>query len=81
MPLGAYMLQECWAISDGPKAFANALQALGYTLAQGDRRSHVAVDFRGEIYAVAKWVGIKAKEMRSKLGMADRLPITSSLSR
>lgn len=68
------MFQECWAISDGPKAFANALQARGYTLAQGDRRSHVAVDFRGEIYAVAKWVGIKTKEMRGKLGDADRLP-------
>lgn len=68
------MFQECWAISDGPRAFANALQARGYTLAQGDRRSHVAVDFRGEIYAVAKWVGIKTKEMRQKLGEAERLP-------
>lgn len=68
------MFQECWAISDGPKAFASALQARGYTLAQGDRRSHVAVDFRGEIYAVAKWVGIKTKDMRGKLGDAERLP-------
>jgi hypothetical protein len=68
------LFQECWAISDSPKAFANALQARGYTLAQGDRRSHVAVDFRGEIYAVAKWVGIKTKDMRGKLGDADRLP-------
>lgn len=68
------MFQECWAISDSPKAFANALQARGYTLAQGDRRSHVAVDFRGEIYAVAKWVGVRTKEMRSKLGEAEHLP-------
>jgi hypothetical protein len=67
------MFQECWSISDGPKAFANALQARGYTLAKGER-GHVAVDFRGEIYAVAKWVGVKAKEMRAKLGEAERLP-------
>lgn len=68
------MFQDCWAISDSPKAFANALQARGYTLAQGDRRGHVAVDFRGEIYAVAKWIGVRSKEMRSKLGDAERLP-------
>ena len=70
-------VQECWAIPDSPKAFANALQARGYTLAQGDRRSHVAVDFRGEIYAVAKWIGVRTKEMRSKLGDAERLPTIS----
>lgn len=68
------MFQDCWAISDSPKAFAQALQARGYTLAQGDRRSHVAVDFRGEIYAVAKWVGVRTKEMRGRLGDADTLP-------
>ena len=68
------MFQECWAISGGSKAFASALQVRGYTLAQGERRSHVAVDFWGEIYAVAKWVGIRTKEMRGKLGDADRMP-------
>jgi hypothetical protein len=71
------MFQECWAISDSPKAFANALRARGYTLAQGDRRGHVAVDFRGEIYAVAKWIGVRTKELRSKLGDAERLPTVS----
>lgn len=67
------IFQDCWAISDSPKAFANALQARGYTLAQGNR-SHVAVDFRGEVYSIAKWVGVRAKEMRSKLGEAHTLP-------
>jgi len=68
------MFQDCWAISDGPKAFANALQARGYSLARGDRRSPVAVDFRGEVYAVAKWIGVRTKELRSRLGDPERLP-------
>lgn len=68
------LFQECWASSDSQKAFAQALEARGYTLARGDRRSHVAVDFRGEVYAVAKWVGVKAKDVRARLGSGDDLP-------
>ncbi len=68
------LFQDCWAISDSRKAFAQALQARGYTLARGDRRSHVAVDFRGEIYAVAKWCGSRTKDVRGKLGETDDLP-------
>lgn len=68
------MFQDCWAISDSRKAFAQALQARGYTLAQGDRRGHVAIDFRGEIYSVAKWVGLRTKEIRGKLGNENELP-------
>ncbi len=67
------MFQECWAISDTGAAFAQALKARGYTLAQGDRRGHVAVDFQGEVYAISKFVDRKAKEVRDKLGDADRL--------
>lgn len=68
------LFQECWASSDSAKAFAQALEVRGYTLARGDRRSHVAVDFRGEVYAVAKWVGIKTKDVRTRLGNSDSLP-------
>ncbi|TEA79180.1 relaxase/mobilization nuclease domain-containing protein [Allopusillimonas ginsengisoli] len=55
------MFQECWAASDSGKAYAQALAERGYTLAQGDRRAFVAVDFKGQIYAIAKWTGIKTK--------------------
>ena len=68
------MFQECWAISDSRKAFAQALQSRGYTLAQGDRRGHVAIDFRGEIYAVAKWVGVRTHDVRGKIGDEKELP-------
>jgi hypothetical protein len=73
------MFQECWAISDGRKAFAQALQARGYYLAQGDRRGHVAMDFRGEVYAVAQWVGLKTKEVRGKLGDEKELPTLNAV--
>lgn len=39
-----------------------------------DRRGHVAVDWRGEIYAISRWVGVKAKEVRARLGKSDALP-------
>lgn len=67
------MFQECWAASDSGKAFAQALQARGFTLAQGDRRGHVAVDYRGEVYAIARYVGVKTKEVQNRLGDAKEL--------
>jgi len=66
--------QDCWAISDSRAAFASALEERGYTLAKGNRRGHVAIDWRGEIYAVSRWVGVKAKNVRARLGDPDELP-------
>ena len=61
-------LQHCWQASDSRKAFAAALEERGYKLAKGDRRGFVAVDRLGEVYAVARWVGIKTKAVRESLG-------------
>jgi len=66
------IFQDAWAISDSQTSFANALEEEGYILAKGDR-GHIAVDYQGEKYAVSKWVGIKAKQVRAKLGEADNL--------
>lgn len=66
--------QDCWAISDGLKSFRAAMEARGYYLAQGDRRGMVAVDWRGEIYAISRYVGIRTKDVRNKLGAPDQLP-------
>lgn len=66
--------QDSWAMSDGLKAFRAAMEARGYYLAQGDRRGFVAVDWRGEIYAVSRYVGIRTKEVHNKLGEPDQLP-------
>lgn len=68
------MFKECLAASDSPKAFHHALQARGYTLAKGDRRGHVAIDFKGEVFALSKWLDIKAKDLRSRLGDFQTLP-------
>ena len=68
------MFQECWAISDSRKAFAQALQSRGYHLARGDRRGHVAVDYRGEVYAVSRYVCIRTKEVKARLGEASEFP-------
>lgn len=46
--------QECWAVSDTRSAFERALEERGFYLAQGDRRGFVAVDWRGEIFAVSR---------------------------
>ncbi len=62
------MFQECWAISDSRQAFTQALKERGYHLAQGDRRAFVAVDFRGKVYSISKWVGIRPKVVADKLG-------------
>lgn len=67
------MFQECWASSDSAKAYAQALRARGFYLAKGDRRGFVAVDYRGEIYAVARWTGLKTKEVKARLGNPEKL--------
>lgn len=68
------MFAECWAISDSGNAFAQALKSRGYTLARGDRRGCVAVDYRGEVYAIARYAGVRTKQVRERLGDAAQLP-------
>ena len=64
------VFRQAWARSDTLNTFAAALAERGYFLAQGDRRGLVALDFDGEIYAVAKWAGVKVREARAKPGGA-----------
>jgi len=66
-------VQEAWAISDNRNAFVSALEERGLFLARGDRRSHVAVTLEGEVFAVSRCVGIKAKDVAARLGDADKL--------
>ncbi len=62
------LFRDCWAVSDSRQAFAKALKERGYTLARGDRRGFVAVDFRGEVYAISKWTGVRTKDVAARLG-------------
>ena len=67
-------IQDAWASSDSAAAFSHALEERGFKLARGDRRGFVAIDERGEPYAVAKWAGIKTKAVRERLGSETTLP-------
>lgn len=66
--------RDAWNRSDNRQAFGNALAEYGYYLARGDRRGFVAVDLHGSVYAVAKWAGVKTKDVAHKLGDASAVP-------
>lgn len=67
------IVQECWAVSDNAQTFAHALEERGLYLAKGDRRSHVAVTYEGEVFALSRLIGVKAKDVTARLGKADTL--------
>lgn len=68
------LFQECWNRSDSGTAFAQALKERGFMLARGDRRGFVAVDYRGEVYAVARQTGVKTKDVAARLGNPEAYP-------
>lgn len=74
-------LQDSWAISDSKAAFAAALDERGYKLARGDRRGFVAVDHKGEVYAIAKWVGLRTSAVKARLGDDSDLPSVADRNR
>lgn len=68
------VLQDCWATNDTPSALRQALLSRGFYLARGDKRGFVVLDHRAEVYSVAKWTGLKAKDVRGKLDDPNDLP-------
>ena len=66
-------IQDAWAMSDSKDALAHALEERGFQLARGDRRGFVALDHNGEPYSIAKYAGIKTKEVRDRLGRESEL--------
>jgi hypothetical protein len=66
--------QQAWERCDSQIGFKNALEERGYFLARGDRRGFVALDVDGKVHAIPKWTGIKAKDVKAKLGSPDALP-------
>jgi hypothetical protein len=59
---------EAWQRSDSAKGFQHALKERGYFLCKGDRRGFVAMDTKGEVFSVARMLGIKTKEVNARLG-------------
>ena len=73
--------QDAWAISDSKAAFVHAMEERGYRIARGDRSCIVALDVHGEVYSIPKWVGIKTKEVRARLGDENDLPSVADVKR
>jgi MobA/VirD2-like, nuclease domain len=67
-------LHDAWAISDSKPALIQALSERGFTLARGARRGFVVLDRDCEIYALPKWLNIKTKTARERIGSPVRLP-------
>ena len=68
------LFQKAWAQSDNAKSLTHALEEKGLYLAKGDRRGFVAIDIEGNVYALARWSGVKTKELKAKLGSPEKLP-------
>ncbi len=62
------VFKNCWTASDSAASFSHALEEHGYYLAKGDRRGHVAVNADGEVFSISRWLDLKAKDVRAKLG-------------
>ncbi|MGB0659563.1 MAG: relaxase/mobilization nuclease domain-containing protein [Mangrovicoccus sp.] len=68
------VIQSCWAASDDRVSFEAALADYGLRLARGDRRNHVLASYDGQVLAVARNTGKRAKEVTARLGNASELP-------
>lgn len=73
--------QDAWKRSDNAEALQAALEEKGYFLARGDRRGVVALDWRGEAYALSRYCGVKAKDIAGRLGEAGHLPSVTERQR
>lgn len=68
------MFKQAWQSSDNAETLKAALEEKGFFLARGDRRGVVAVDYQGETYALARWSGVKTKDVSARMPDADKLP-------
>lgn len=68
------MFRACWNATDNAITLKAALEEKGFFLARGDRRGVVAVDYRGEVYALGRWSGVKEKDVAGRFPKPDQLP-------
>jgi hypothetical protein len=61
-------IMKAWRESSNALTFLKALEAGGYLLARGDKRSYVVVDLYGEIHSLSRQLaGVKSKELKARL--------------
>jgi len=68
------LLKSCWDKSDNKENFEATLKKQGFFLARGDRRGFVAVTMTGKPLSLSRWLGVKSKDLKAKLGDAKALP-------
>ncbi len=68
------LFKQAWQDSDNQQSLQNALKEHGFWLARGDRRGFVAVDYKGEVYSLSRWMDVKAKELKQRLNQPEQLP-------
>lgn len=75
------LFTQAYAQSDSRAALENALKERGFWLAKGDRRGFVAMDYKGEIYSLSRWMDVKPKTLEQRIGCADSLPSVEETKR
>ncbi len=75
------VFQDCWKHSDSVESLQAAREEKGYFLSKGDRRGVVALDWRGEAYALSRYCGVKAKDVAARIGDAANLPSVTERQR
>jgi len=73
------LFRRAWSQSRDLPTFRSALAAKGYFLARGDRRTFVAVDIHGEVFSVARMLGIRTRDVAARLGAPDGLPSVAAV--
>jgi hypothetical protein len=68
------MFKETWERSDSKQTFAAALQERGFLLARGDKRGFVALDVKGGIYSLTRWLDLGTRDLKARLGKPEELP-------
>lgn len=68
------VFQSAWRASDSLASFKGALEHHGFYLAKGDRRGLVALDLNGEVLSVARWTGLKTREIGARSMAGVTLP-------
>jgi hypothetical protein len=68
------IFKSAWEQSDSKAGFIRALEEHGFLLAKGDRRGYVAIDIKGGIYSLTRWIDIGTRALKARLGASEELP-------
>lgn len=70
------MFKTAWERSDSKETFIRALEENGMLLARGDKRGFVAIDIKGGVYSLTRWIDIGTRDLKARLGAPESLPDT-----